>query len=205
MNRRTLLERWWLIPVGLTASAFAGMGLYALRVSRKSVPGAPQFRAGTPQRVAALPALSTEARGADALSKDELGKDALGTDWAEVKFTYAGRPCVLLRLPAATLGSLDVGGHHYAAFSRVCTHLGCPVNLVRDTEVLAFSFNYRAPDPANQHPHLGCPCHYSVFDPLRSGEAVFGKAHLPLPRVRLARRGSDLWATGIEAAPDSAG
>ena len=183
MNRRALLEKWWLIPVGLTASAFAGMGLYALRVSRKSVPGAPQFQANTAQRVAALSKLTT--------------------DWAEVNFTYAGRPCVLLRLPAATLGSLDIGGRHYAAFSRVCTHLGCPVNLVRDTEVLAFSFNYRAPDPRDQHPYLGCPCHYSVFNPLASGEAVFGKAHLPLPRVRLERHGKDLWATGIEAAPEN--
>jgi arsenite oxidase small subunit len=185
MKRRTLLEHWWLIPVGLTASAFAGMGLYALRVSRKSVPGAPQFQAGTPQKVAAL--------------------SSLNTDWAAAEFTYADRPCVLLRLPAATLGSLELNGQHYAAFSRVCTHLGCPVNLVRDTEVLAFSFNYRAPDPKDQHPYLGCPCHYSVFNPLASGEAVFGKAHLPLPRVRLERRGGDLWATGIEPAPDNVG
>ncbi|WP_424949926.1 ubiquinol-cytochrome c reductase iron-sulfur subunit [Deinococcus sp.] len=185
MNRRTLLERWWLIPVGLTASAFAGLGLYALRVSRKSVPGGPQFQAGAAQKVSAF--------------------SNLGDDWAEVNFVYAGRPCTLLRLPAATLGSLELEGRHYAAFSRVCTHLGCTVNLVRDTEVLAFSFNYRAPDPEGQHPYLGCPCHYSVFNPLASGEAVFGKAHLPLPRVRLERRGGDLWATGIEPAPANAG
>lgn len=185
MNRRALLEKWWLVPVGLTASAFAGMGLYALRVTRKSVPGTPQFQMAAAQKVAAL--------------------SGLGQDWTEVSFTYSGRPCTLLRLPAATLGSLEVAGAHYAAFSRVCTHLGCPVNLVRDTEVLAFSFGYRAPDPADQHPYLGCPCHYSVFNPLRSGEAVFGKAHLPLPRVRLERRGDDLWATGIEAAPENAG
>jgi arsenite oxidase small subunit len=185
MNRRTLLEHWWALPVGLTVTAFGGLGLYALRVSRKSVPGAPQFQAGAAQRVASV---------------SELGKN-----WTEVNFSYAGRPCTLLRLPAATLGSLEAGGAHYAAFSRVCTHLGCTVNLVRDTEVLAFSFNYRAPDPADQHPYLGCPCHFSVFNPLASGEAVFGKAHLPLPRVRLEQRGGDLWATGIEPAPANVG
>ena len=185
MNRRALLEKWWVVPVGLTASTFAGLGLYALRVTSKSVPGAPHFQAEKPARVATLAALDKP--------------------WAEVAFSYAGRPCTLLRLPAATLGSLDMGGAHYSAFSRVCTHLGCPVNLVRDTEVLAFSFNYRASDPENQHPYLGCPCHYSVFNPLASGEAVFGKAHLPLPRVRLERRGADLWATGIEAAPANVG
>lgn len=185
MNRRALLEKWWLLPVGLTASAFAGLGLYAARVTRKSVPGEPQYAAGPAVRVAPL--------------------SALGREWAEVNFVYAGRPCTLLRLPQATLGSLEAEGQHYAAYSRVCTHLGCSVNLVRDTEVLAFSFNYRAPDPKKQHPYLGCPCHYSVFDPLASGEAVFGKAHLPLPRVRLERRGTALWATGIEPAPANVG
>ncbi|MFC4452203.1 ubiquinol-cytochrome c reductase iron-sulfur subunit [Deinococcus sonorensis] len=181
LTRRAVLERWWLLPVGATVGVFGFMGLYAARVSRKSVPGAPQFVGGPAVRVAALPQLDRE--------------------WAEVQFAYAGRPCTVLRLPEATLGGLSAGGQHYAAFSRVCTHLGCPVNLVRDVEVLAFSFNYRAPNPQDQHPQLGCPCHFSVFDPLRSGEAVFGKAHLPLPRVRLERRGDALWATGIEAAP----
>jgi len=185
MNRRALLERWWMVPVGLTASAFAGLGLYALRVTRKSVPGAPAFVSGAPQKIVALAGLRQ--------------------DWAETTFSYGGRPCTLLRLPAATRGSLEVAGHHYAAFSRVCTHLGCTVNLVRDTEVLAFSFNYRAPDPRDQHPYLGCPCHFSVFNPLGSGEAVFGKAHLPLPRVRLEQRGTALWATGIEPAPANVG
>ena len=185
MNRRHLLEKWWLLPVGATVGTFGYLGLYAARVSRKSVPEAAQFEAGTALRVADLNQLSGE--------------------WADVAFSYGGRPCVLLRVPKATLGSLEVGGQHYAAFSRICTHLGCTVNLVRDTEVLAFSFNYRDPDPASQHPMLGCPCHFSVFDPLRSGEAVFGKAHLPLPRVRLERRGNELWATGIEAAPQIGG
>ncbi|ULH16711.1 ubiquinol-cytochrome c reductase iron-sulfur subunit [Deinococcus sp. KNUC1210] len=185
MNRRTLLEKWWLLPVGATVATFGYLGLYAARVTRKSVPGAPQFGAAAAVRIANL--------------------KQVGTQWADVPFSYGGRPCVLLRIPAATRGSLEVGGQHYAAFSRICTHLGCTVNVVRDTEVLAFSFNYRDPDPRQQHPMLGCPCHFSVFDPLKSGEAVFGKAHLPLPRVRLEQRGNELWATGIEAAPQIGG
>ncbi len=90
------------------------------------------------------------------------------------------------------------------AYSRICTHLGCPVNLVRDPEVLAFAFNYRPP-PGAQHPQLGCRCHFSVFDPLQAGEAVFGKANAPLPRVRLEVRGTAVWATGIEPAPQQDG
>ena len=178
-TRRQLLERWWLLPVGATVAAFGYMGYYAARVTYgKEKPGAPEFVAAPAQRLAAV---------AD-----------LATIWAQREFAYAGRPCILLRLPAPVSGGLSVGGQHFAAFSRVCTHLGCTVNLVRDVEVLAFSFSYRPPEGT---PQLGCPCHFSVFDPLRAGEAVFGKARAPLPRLRLLVRGAELWATGIEPAP----
>ncbi|WP_235910299.1 Rieske 2Fe-2S domain-containing protein [Deinococcus kurensis] len=185
VTRRALLERWWLLPVAGTVGTFGYMGWYASRVTfAKRTPGVPAFQDAAPQRLAAL--------------------TQLGTDWAEVTFTYAGRPCTLLRLPAPTRGSVEVGGGHLAGFSRVCTHLGCNVNLVRDAEVLAFAFNYRAPG-GQDHPQLGCRCHYSVFDPLKAGEAVFGKALAPLPRVRLDVRGQDVWATGIEPAPEYSG
>ncbi|ANE43908.1 Rieske 2Fe-2S domain-containing protein [Deinococcus puniceus] len=181
LSRRALLERWWVLPVAGTVGAFGYMGWYGSRVLLgKRGAGEPQFVAGTPQRVAAL--------------------SQLEQDWAEVTFTYDKRPCTVLRIPRAVLGGLSVDEQHYAAYSRVCTHLGCAVNLVRDTEVLAFAFNYRPP-PEADHPQLGCRCHYSVFDPLQAGEAVFGKANGPLPRVRLERRGDDLYAVGIEPAP----
>ncbi|MGM9322136.1 ubiquinol-cytochrome c reductase iron-sulfur subunit [Deinococcus aquaticus] len=185
LTRRALLDRWWLIPVAGTAGAFGYMGWYATRVmTGKRTAGTPDFRAALPARVAALSDLSGE--------------------WAERTFTYAGRPCTVLRVPQDVPGALPDGGSFLIAYSRVCTHLGCNVNLVRDPEILAFAFNYRPPRD-EQHPQLGCRCHYSVFDPLRAGEAVFGKALLPLPRVQLQRRGADLWATGIEPAPDFTG
>lgn len=181
LSRRALLERWWVLPVAGTLGAFGYMGWYATRVTfGKARVGEPEFQPGEPLRVAP--------------------RSALGKDWEEVHFTYAGRPCTLLRLPAAVPGGLSVGEVHYAAFSRICTHLGCTVNLVRDPEVLAFAYNYRPP-PGQNHPELGCPCHFSVFDPLKAGEAVFGKANAPLPRVQLELRGEDLYATGIEPAP----
>ncbi|MFC4427463.1 ubiquinol-cytochrome c reductase iron-sulfur subunit [Deinococcus navajonensis] len=183
LTRRALLERWWVLPVAGTAGAFGFMGWYASRVTlgKRGVTG-PHFDAGPAQRVASLSALSTE--------------------WAEVTFSYAGRPCTLLRVPSAVSGGLQAPGNiHLVAFSRVCTHLGCPVNLVRDPEVLAFAFNYRPPASA-RHPQLGCRCHYSVFDPLQGGKAVFGKANGPLPRVRLDLRGPDVYATGIEPTPE---
>lgn len=185
VTRRSLLEHWWVVPVAGTVGAFGYMGWYASNVTfNKRRPGRTAFRAVAAQRVAAL---------AD-----------LKEDWAEVEFTYDGRPCTLLRVPRATPGGLVVpaeGGEvPLAAFSRMCTHLSCPVNLIRDQEVMAFAFNYRPP-PADRHPQLGCRCHYSIFDPLKGGEAVFGKATLPLPRVQLEVRGGDVYATGIEPAP----
>lgn len=183
LSRRALLERWWLLPVAGTVGAFGYMGWYGSRVLLgKQQVGPPEFVSGTPQRVAALSELTQ--------------------DWAEVNFNYDRRPCTVLRVPTAVAGGLSVGEQHYAAYSRICTHLGCTVNLVRDPEVLAFAFNYRPPPDAN-HPQLGCRCHYSVFDPLQAGEAVFGKANGPLPRVRLEMRGQELYATGIESAPQS--
>ncbi len=185
LSRRDLLERWWVLPVAGTLGAFGYMGWYATRVTfGKERVGRPDFQPGEAQRVASRSALSQE--------------------WAEARFTYAGRPCVVLHVPAPVAGGLSVGGEHYAAYSRVCTHLGCSVNLVRDLEVLAFAYNYRPPQE-DRHPQLGCPCHFSVFDPLQAGEAVFGKANGPLPRVRLEAREGDLYATGIEPAPAPGG
>jgi ubiquinol-cytochrome c reductase iron-sulfur subunit len=54
----------------------------------------------------------------------------------------------------------------YMAYSRVCTHAGCPVAL------------YRAPDR-----ELMCPCHQSVFDVLADGAVVSGPADRALPRL----------------------
>ncbi|WP_221090586.1 Rieske (2Fe-2S) protein [Deinococcus aquaedulcis] len=183
LTRRAVLERWWVLPVAGTAGAFGYMGFYATRVLRgKSEAGPPAFEPAPAQQVVPLSALKTL--------------------WAEHLFTYAGRPCTLLRVPRPVAGGLSAGDVHLAAFSRVCTHLGCAVNLVRDPEVLAFAFNYRPPDG---QPHLGCRCHYSVFSALDAGKAVFGKANGPLPRVRLDVRGAGaqatVWATGIEPAP----
>jgi len=55
------------------------------------------------------------------------------------------------------------------AFSKVCTHAGCPVGL------------YRA--AARE---LFCPCHQSTFDVLTGGKRTFGPAARGLPQLPLA-------------------
>ena len=52
------------------------------------------------------------------------------------------------------------------AYSKVCTHAGCPVGLYR----------------ALEH-QLLCPCHQSTFDVLRGAPPVFGPAARPLPQL----------------------
>jgi ubiquinol-cytochrome c reductase iron-sulfur subunit len=65
-------------------------------------------------------------------------------------------------------GREDWAPGDFVAFSKVCTHAGCPVGLY---------------DPvANQ---LFCPCHQSVFDVTRAAAPVEGPATRPLPQLPL--------------------
>lgn len=66
------------------------------------------------------------------------------------------------------------------AYSKVCTHAGCPVGLYE----------------ASSH-QLLCPCHQSTFDVLDGAQPVFGPAASPLPQLPLAIDGNGaLYATG---------
>ncbi|MCW2832256.1 MAG: aioB [Nocardioides sp.] len=54
-------------------------------------------------------------------------------------------------------------------YSKICTHVGCPISLYERTT----------------H-HVLCPCHQSTFDLADSAKVVFGPAHRPLPQLPLA-------------------
>jgi len=57
----------------------------------------------------------------------------------------------------------------YVAYSRVCTHAGCPVAQYEDEAQV-----------------LVCPCHQSTFDVLDGAKPVAGPAGRPLPQLPLA-------------------
>jgi ubiquinol-cytochrome c reductase iron-sulfur subunit len=61
------------------------------------------------------------------------------------------------------------GSERYVAFSKVCTHAGCPVGL--------FNRSSR---------QLVCPCHQSTFDVLKRCNPVFGPASRSLPQLPLS-------------------
>lgn len=55
------------------------------------------------------------------------------------------------------------------AYSKICTHVGCPVAL------------------AEQHTHhLLCPCHQSQFDISHEAKVIFGPAKRPLPQLPIS-------------------
>src|SRR5690606_6312040 len=121
---------------------------------------------------------------------------AFGSAWDSVEFSAtAAVPAIALRLPGPVPGGLDVGDTNLVAFSRICTHQHCIVNLNTDVNAISFGFNYATDAPA-----ITCPCHLSVFDPRQAGRAVSGPANLPLPRVRLELLGDEVVATGLETA-----
>jgi ubiquinol-cytochrome c reductase iron-sulfur subunit len=62
------------------------------------------------------------------------------------------------------------------AYSKICTHAGCAVSMLR----------YPLYSPKVPRPALVCPCHYSTFDPATGGEVIFGPAGRPLPQLPVA-------------------
>jgi len=68
------------------------------------------------------------------------------------------------QLKSPTVMNWTVDG--IVAYSKICTHVGCPVALYEQTT----------------H-HILCPCHQSTFDATRGAQVVFGPAARPLPQL----------------------
>lgn len=113
--------------------------------------------------------------------------------WEQQDFTIGQGPFMLINTPEAISGGLTVNGKHFIAFSSLCTHQLCPVQLNSDTEAIAVAFNHRT-----EHPSLVCHCHLSVFDVMGAGEVVSGPARKALPRVELELRNNTIYAIGLE-------
>ena len=80
---------------------------------------------------------------------------------------------LLIRLrPGQTVrplaGQEDFGWQDFIAYSKICTHAGCPASLYEQ-----------------QTGRLLCPCHQSQFDLLQDATPVFGPATRPLPKLAI--------------------
>ena len=73
-------------------------------------------------------------------------------------------------LPLGPPGRTDWGVHGYVAYSKMCTHLGCPVGLYQE-----------------QTQQLVCPCHQSIFNVNAGAVPEFGPA--PRPAAPVAPHG----------------
>ncbi|HYJ69981.1 MAG TPA: Rieske 2Fe-2S domain-containing protein [Nocardioidaceae bacterium] len=65
-------------------------------------------------------------------------------------------------------GREDWGVDGILCFSKICTHVGCPISLWEQ-----------------QTHNVLCPCHQSTFDLADGGKVTFGPAHRPLPQLQL--------------------
>jgi ubiquinol-cytochrome c reductase iron-sulfur subunit len=106
------------------------------------------------------------------LRPQDLELNSVVTVFPEGKVGSADAQTLLIRLRPGDL-ALPEGRDAWTpegcvAYSKVCTHAGCPVGL------------YRAADHA-----LLCPCHQSTFDVLRGAVPTFGPATRPLPQLPL--------------------
>lgn len=92
--------------------------------------------------------------------------------WQRTPTAQAKDQVVLLRVQSTTLVTMkaraDWAPEGYVAYSKVCTHLGCPVGLYEQQLEL-----------------LVCPCHQSMFDVRDGCMVVFGPAPRPLPQLPL--------------------
>jgi ubiquinol-cytochrome c reductase iron-sulfur subunit len=64
------------------------------------------------------------------------------------------------------LATMNWTVNNIVAYSKICTHVGCPVALYEQTT----------------H-HILCPCHQSTFDAAKGANVIFGPAARPLPQL----------------------
>ncbi len=95
----------------------------------------------------------------DALAKATVTLIKFRPDELHVPTTYAGQTLI---------GTMNWTVENIVAYSRICTHVGCPVGLYEQTT----------------H-HLLCPCHQSTFDASTGATVIFGPAPRPLPQLPL--------------------
>ena len=81
-------------------------------------------------------------------------------------------PVILVRMSPAEIdppaGTENWGVDGILAYSKICTHVGCPISLYERTT----------------H-HLLCPCHQSTFQLNEGGKVIFGPAARPLPQLAI--------------------
>jgi ubiquinol-cytochrome c reductase iron-sulfur subunit len=90
----------------------------------------------------------------------------------ELQQAKAKAAVILVRMKPSDItpakGRENWGVEGILCFSKICTHVGCPISLWEQ-----------------QTHHLLCPCHQSTFDLADNGKVIFGPAARALPQLPL--------------------
>ena len=174
----------WLVRLGATVAGMLGLALLFPirslgRTSPYGVVGTSSWEAGVALvladgRPVTLDLLAT----GSALTAFPAGETSPAD---EVAMAYD--MLMVVRVDPAELnlppGRADWAPQGVLAYSKLCTHAGCPVALYR----------------AASH-QLFCPCHQSTFDVLNGASVVFGPAARALPQLPLRVDGAGRLSAG---------
>jgi ubiquinol-cytochrome c reductase iron-sulfur subunit len=179
LPRRSLILR----TLGLAGGAMATVPLVALVGGMIKKPGSQLFHTlyrKNDKFPNGVPLVYSDFRR---VSPDDLEPGGIATVFPGIReevngvngVTDASSPTLLIRLrPGQTVtsrkGQGGFGWPHtnpeYIAFSKICTHAGCPASLYEQ-----------------QTGRLLCPCHQSQFQVLEDAKPVFGPATRSLPKL----------------------
>ncbi len=107
-------------------------------------------------------------------------------------------PGFVVRLPQ----DQDNGQPNFHVVSRICPHMGCVFNFIPPEKAPEYNYNQAV------NPLFACPCHLSVFDPLKKqdagageirGKVVSGPAPRPPRYFDWNINGSELVITAVES------
>ena len=178
IGRRRFLGRL----LGLAVLALGGAAVFPIR-SLGTAPGRALLRTAWRRGIRVVREDGTYVRPAD------VPLDGVLTVFPEGHTSDGDAPVLLVHLEDGLYrpppGREDWSPGGFVAFSKLCTHAGCPVGL------------YQAPSKL-----LFCPCHQSVFNVVQGARPTSGPATRPLPQLPLAIDGAGyLIATGDFSGP----
>jgi ubiquinol-cytochrome c reductase iron-sulfur subunit len=160
VTRRGVFEQIW----GVALGAFALLAVVPfVALARRGAAPEPAWQSG---------ARLVTAEGKP-IRVDDLAVGGIETVFPEGKIDAPSAATVLIRLPAGTAATdpdrRDWMQSGNIAYSKICTHAGCPVAIYRERSL-----------------ELYCPCHQSVFDVVHSARPISGPATRALPQLALA-------------------
>lgn len=172
LPRRSMIMR----SLGLAGGALATVPLVALLGALIKKPGNQlhytEYKQNPADYPNGVPIVYSDGRR---ISPDDLEPGGLATVFPGVPgaIALASSPTLIIRLRPGQVVKARKGQENdsygdFVAFSKICTHAGCPASLYEQ-----------------QTSRLLCPCHQSQFEVLLDAKPVFGPATRPLPRLPL--------------------